>query len=172
MFGLTPKQGMIAISLPLLLIPLLGARHEGERIKISGMFRLAYVQQHAGPVGDVDGHVVMLTQAKGSNRNTGRTDYMDGAEAISVETADLIQGNGPHQGYITFSKNGETTVTKWNGKVTTVMRENVPMTSFEGSWTLATGTGQYQGVTGSGTYQGRMISPTEFTVDWKGEYSK
>lgn len=173
MFKLTPTGALTALSLPLLLIPLAGSRSAVEQVQVSGTSTLAYVKQQTADVGDVEGHALMLDQARGSNRNTGRTDYMSDAEVSNVEAADLVQGNGPHHGYLTFSKSGETAIAKWSGNVTTTLSQNkTPMTSFEGKWAFVKGTGQYQGITGSGTYRGRFTAQTEYTVDWKGEYSR
>ncbi len=173
MLRLTLKRTMTVLALSLLLIPVLAVSPRAERTKISGTANLAYANNQVANVGDVDGHILMLGEAKGSNRNTGQADYMNGAEVSNVETADLIRGNGPDQGYITFSKNGESTVAKWSGNVTTTLSpENTPMTTFAGTWTFVKGTGQYQGIKGSGTYKGRFTSQTTSIVDWQGEYSK
>jgi hypothetical protein len=89
---------------------------------------------------------------------------MDGAEVRSVELADLVQGNGSHQGYITFSQNGEEHVSKWSGKVTTVLGpDKKPRTTFEGTWT------KVKGPPGSGTYRGQMTAPNAYSVEWAGE---
>jgi hypothetical protein len=67
-------------------------------IRISGTLTMTFAERHPIPVGDAEGHVLVLAQAKGMNRNTGPTDYMAGGEVASTEIADLTQGNGPHQG--------------------------------------------------------------------------
>jgi hypothetical protein len=97
---------------------------------------------------------------------------MDGAQVTNREIADLTQGNGPHQGYITEILGADTTVTRWQGKVTTSLGpDQKPNTRFEGSWSKIKGTGQYEAVTGAGSYKGRMTSPTEYTIEWSGEIS-
>jgi hypothetical protein len=125
---------------------------------------------HPVAVGDTEGHVLISNHATGKNRSTGADKYMDGAEVANTETADLTQGNGPHQGYVIFSGAGERTVNKWNGKIATVMgSDKKPVTTFEGTWTKQSGTGRYGGVTGQGTYRGRMTSQNTYRVEWKGE---
>ena len=137
---------------------------------VSGRFTMKYSQQHALPVGDAAGPVLLANEAKGTNSNTGRTDYMNGAGVTNVEIADLTQGNGQHQGYVTFAKDGETSVSRWNGRVTTTLSaDKKPITTFEGTWAKVGGTGRYAGVDGKGRYKGRMLSPTEYVVDWEGE---
>jgi hypothetical protein len=141
-----------------------------EKLQIAGTFTGSSTQRQNIEVADAPGHVLVLSQAKGSNRSTGPTDYMDGAEIVNSEIADLIQGNGTHQGYVRMSKGGESTVTKWSGKVTTVLSpEKTPITTFEGTWSKVNGSGRFAGVSGSGTYKGRMTSQTEYVVDWQGE---
>jgi hypothetical protein len=150
---------------------LLAARpSDGGVARISGKLTMKYSQQHPLPLADAAGPVLLANEAKGTNSNTGQTDYMNGAAVRSLEIADLTQGNGSHQGYLTFSKDGDTTVDRWSGRVTTTLSaDKQPVTSFEGTWTKLTGTGRYQGITGSGRYKGRMVSPTEYEVEWDGQ---
>ena len=141
-----------------------------DRTKISGVFSMKVAQQHALPLASPADPVLLLTRSSGTNRNTGSSAYMDGAEVINHEIADLTQGNGPHQGYITEVVGADTAVTRWQGKVvTTLGADQKPDTRFEGSWTKVKGTGRYEGVTGAGSYRGRMTSATEYTVEWSGE---
>jgi hypothetical protein len=61
-------------------------------------------------------------------------------------------------------------VNRWSGRITTrTSSQDQPVTSFSGTWTKLEGTGRYEGISGSGRYKGRMISPTEFVVEWDGE---
>lgn len=156
--------------LPLLLAPL-GASRVAPVARVAGTLTMRYAEQRVLPLGDQSDPVLLQNQAKGSNRNTGPTDYMDGAQVTSIEIADLVQGNGPHQGYITFSKDGETARSRWSGKVKTVLAADgkTPVTTFEGTWTKLSGTGTYEGASGTGRYRGRMLSPTDYTLDWDGE---
>jgi hypothetical protein len=146
----------------------LPAMTEGERV--SGKFAMKYSQQHPLPTGDQAAPVLLASEAKGSNANTGPTEYMDGAAVTIVEVADLTQGNGAHQGYVTFAKGDETTLNRFNGRISTKLSaQKQPITTFKGSWTKISGTGRYAGVSGSGRYQGRMLSATEFAVEWEGD---
>jgi hypothetical protein len=141
-----------------------------ELSAISGVFSLKVGQQQTLPVASPADPVLLLTQSSGTNRSTGKSAYMDGAEVINREIADLTQGNGPHQGYITEFKGPDTTVTRYQGKViTTLGPDQKPVTRFEGTWSKLKGTGRYLDVTGAGSYKGSMISPTEYTVEWSGE---
>ena len=163
---------LLALGLPAITAATLGNEPLGEPLQISGVFSLKVSQQQALPVASPADPVLLLTQASGSNRNTGKSAYMDGAQVTSREIADLTQGNGPHQGYITEILGADTSVARWQGKVTTTLGpDQKPVTRFEGSWSKIKGTGQYEGVTGAGSYQGRMTSPTEYTIEWSGEIS-
>jgi hypothetical protein len=163
---------ILALGVPALTAATLGNEPVRERLQISGVFSMKVSQQQALPVATPADPVLLLTQSSGTNRNTGKSAYMDGAQVINREIADLTQGNGPHQGYITEILGADTTVTRWQGKVTTTLGpDQKPVTGFEGSWSKIKGTGQYQGVTGAGSYKGRMTSPTEYTVEWSGEVS-
>lgn len=140
------------------------------RTQVSGVFSMKVGQQHALPVADQAGPILLLTQSAGTNRSTGSSEYMDGSRVINREISDLTQGNGAHQGYITDIDGADTTVTRYTGKVATALSaDREPATSFQGTWTKLSGTGKYEGVTGSGSYKGRMLSPTDYTVEWSGE---
>jgi hypothetical protein len=166
----TLAYALVALGVPAITAATPGTSPTGERLRISGVFTMKVVQQQALQVATPGDPVLLLTQASGSNRSTGKSAYMGGAEVISREIADLTQGNGPHQGYITEILGADTTVTRWQGKVTTILGpDQEPITRFEGTWSKLKGTGQYEGVTGAGSYRGRMTSPTNYTVEWNGE---
>jgi hypothetical protein len=172
MFKSSVAYVLVALGVPAITAATLGTNPTGERLQISGVFTMKVVQQQALQVATPGDPVLLLTQASGSNRSTGKSAYMGGAEVISREIADLTQGNGPHQGYITEILGADTTVTRWQGKVTTTLGpDQRPITRFEGTWSKLKGTGQYEGVTGAGSYRGRMTSPTDYTVEWSGEIS-
>jgi hypothetical protein len=163
---------ILALGIPSLTAATLETAPARDRLQISGVFSMKVVQQQSLPVAGPADPVLLLTQASGTNRSTGKSSYMDGAQVINREIADLTQGNGPHQGYITEIQGPDTSVTRWQGKVTTTLgADRKPITSFTGSWSKQSGTGRYAGVTGAGTYSGRMTSPTEYTVEWSGEIS-
>jgi len=165
-------KAAVAAALPLVAFTLPGWSPAMAPSRIAGTFSAKYAEQHPLSVSDAEGHALMLGRVQGVNRSTGPTTYMDRANVTSLEFGDLVQGNGTHQGYITFSQGGDTVISKWNGKVTTTLSpDKTPKTSFAGTWTQVKGTGRYQDITGRGTYQGRFISQNEYTVDWKGEIS-
>lgn len=144
--------------------------HSGTRI--AGTVKLTADSQHVATVADGPMHALSLVQTRGSNTNTGETDYMPGARVTNVETSDLQQGNGPHQGYITFASAADTTISRWNGTVSTVLgADQRPVTTFKGKWTMVAGTGRYRTARATGTYEGRMDSAREYTVDWEGQMS-
>lgn len=154
----------------LLLYPLTQSGVSPTRLQVGGTFNMTYTQFHPVPVGDTEGHVLISNHATGTNRSTGRDRYMDRADVANTETADLTQGNGPHQGYVIFSSGGERTVNKWQGKITTVLgADKQRVTTFQGTWTKLSGTGSYAGVKGQGTYSGRMTGQNTYLVEWKGE---
>lgn len=136
---------------------------------VAGQFTGTYAKQEALPISGADGHLLMLSEAQGRNVGKSGSDYMDGAAIINREIADLLQGNGSHSGYVSMSMDGNETVSKWEGRVTTTLnKDGTPNTTFKGSWEAASGTGKYQGVKGNGTYQGYFTSQTDYVVDWNG----
>jgi hypothetical protein len=153
----------------LALFPLVGWTPAIERVKVSGRHIMTMTQQQS-IVGDRSGHVLMLSEAKGTNESTGSTTWMQGSTLLSVGTADLVFGSGSQQGYIVEVENGDTAYARWSGMVTTVLsKEKVPITTFGGQWTKFGGSGRFKGLSGAGIYKGRFTSPTEYTMEWSGE---
>jgi len=142
----------------------------GNYEKIQGQFNQAYTKQEAVTIPQTQGHMVMLTQSKGKNTNTNGAGYMHGAQVVIDEIIDLNQGNGPHSGYVIQTMpNGDETVTKYSGLVTTTLTlEGQPNTTMAGKWEKFRGKGQYTGVTGSGTYTGHFVSESEYVIDYNG----
>ncbi len=149
---------------PIVPLLLLAARPSGETARVAGIYTMTYSQRHPIPVPDAEGHVVIATEATGANRSTGPSSYEDGAQVTIVESADMTQGTGPHQGYAIMSLNGNVTVNHWTGKLTTVLdQDHHPATSFKGTWTSV------KGPAGRGTYEGRITGPDTYTVEWAGQ---
>jgi hypothetical protein len=163
------RAGLV-VGLPLAALAMLGWSAGGT--KISGTFSVRYAEQHPLAVPDAAGHNLVIGRAQGVNRSTGPTPYMDGGAVTNYEFADLTQGNGPQQGYISMSQGADSMISKWSGKVsTTLSSDKTPSTTLKGTWTKVRGTGRYRDVAGRGTYRGRFTSQTEYMVDWKGELS-
>jgi hypothetical protein len=176
-----PHWGTTPLTLTLGILAASGAMGAGFRyapaesvaIKIAGSAELSYTKHETLDVPDAPGHQLLLGQTTGTDKNTGPTDYFADASAVNVETADLAQGNGPHQGYYTMGKGADTAVAKWHGTVTTTMSpDKQPMTSFSGTWRYVHGAGQYANLKGSGTYKGHFLAQDRYAVTWEGTYSK
>lgn len=139
--------------------------------KISGSATLSYTKQEALPITDAPGHLLLMGELNGTNKNTGSSAYMDGATVVNREIVQLFQGNGSHSGFYTLSKDGSTATAMWKGEVTTVMAaDNTPQISFKGTWEYVAGSGKLQGIKGNGEYHGHFTSKTSYLVDWSGEY--
>jgi recombinational DNA repair protein RecT len=115
--------------------------------------------------------MLALGEVRGTNQNTSASDFFPNASAINVETADLTQGNGSHQGYYTMRNGGDAVTAKWQGTVTTVLGPNQqPQTSFNGTWEYTQGTGRYSGIQGSGVYEGEFLAEDRYLVRWQGDF--
>lgn len=136
---------------------------------MSGKSTMTQTKKEVVPVGDIEGHVVMLGESSGTNVSTGKWAFMDGAKARSIGIYDLTKGNGPQNGYFMLSKDGNETVVKVTGAFKTVLSpEGKPLTSMAGDWKYVKCTGIYAGCTGQGTYQGAFTAENEFVVEFKG----
>ena len=165
-------RSLLVIIIPFI-IGLTAVPAMAEYSNVSGSFKsVKYTKQEVIPVPQSQGHIIMLTNAASRNTDTSQTGYMDGAEVVISEIVDLNQGNGPSNGYVTFTmENGDEIVCKINGNIsTTVSEDGQPHTGFSGKWSYISGKGKYANITGSGNYQGHFVAKDEFVVDWKGYY--
>src|SRR3954453_13892476 len=104
-------------------------------VKISGQAELQYSKRENIDVPGREGHGLALGEVRGTNQNTSASDFFADVSAINVETADLMQGNGSHQGYYTMRKGDDAVTAEWHGTVTTVIGpDQQPQTSVNGTW--------------------------------------
>ena len=136
---------------------------------IAGKYTATYAFQKAMPVPDAKDHVFMLAETHATNKNTGPTDFLESAKVVNREILDITQGNGTHNGYITFTEKAGEITAKWDGVVrTTLTKAGQPHTTFNGDWAWTKATGHYAGHTASGTYQGHLPSRDKVYVEWEG----
>jgi hypothetical protein len=129
----------------------------------AGHIKAAYTRSQALPIADKPGHVLLATESKGKNTSTGGQEILNGWDVTVAAVADMEQGNGPYQGYVTFSKDDKTAVVKLDGKVTTVMAAGQPMTTIAGNFVDVSG--PYVGK--AGTFKTTMTSESTFVADWR-----
>jgi hypothetical protein len=164
---------LLALLVSLAMILALGATTSiaQQKMMVSGKMTQSYTKQENLDIGDVPGHVVSLAQENGTNVSTGENKFLDGADLANITFSDLVNGNGPHQGYVTLTKGPDGATASWKGNVTTVMsKEGKPTITFKGTFTWIKGMGQYANIQGTGTYSGHFTSETAMAVDWEGEY--
>ena len=170
MSRVVPRPAILAVLAALAALPLLALRRAPVAARVGGTMTMTYTQQHVTPLADTEGHVVITGHAIGTGRSTGPKPFMDGAEVTQVTLTELRQGNGPDQGYIIETKDGETVATRYTGSVKTVPApDGKAVTTFEGTWTKLGGSGRYAGITGAGGYRGRMAAPNASVIEWEGE---
>ena len=143
-----------------------------EKIKITGKITATVTESSAIKIGDLEGHTFLISRSEGTSASTGKNQFMDGALVVNHNFSDLIKGNGSHEGYVIFSKDGDNVTAAWKGKVTTTISSgNVPMTTMEGTYTYTKATFHSENIQGGGNYKGKYISDKTYVVEWEGEYS-
>ena len=143
-----------------------------QMTKISGKMTCAYTDRQAYESGYTEGHSLSLAESDGINISTGTNVFMDGAQVVNFSFADLVKGNGPHQGYVKLLKKDDVVISKWQGKIITTMSdEGTPLTTFDGTYSYVKGLGKFKNIQGKGTFRGKFISKMIYTVEWEGEYS-
>jgi hypothetical protein len=135
-----------------------------EKIKIEGK-RVGTSESKPIEVDDTEGHILSAGVSKG-------VDVVNDSIFITWSTADLVKGNGTHQGYSKgIEKNGDVYFATFKGRVSTTMSpQGKPLVTFEGTWSFYKGTGKWENAQGGGTYKGMYIGPGIYSYDWQGEY--
>jgi hypothetical protein len=103
-------------------------------------------------VGDVPGHVVGVVEFKGLSF------FADGEIATHTNPAtfDLINGSGPHQGYVVhYFDDGSTSIERYQGEAK--LSADGKRTVVSGTFQCVGGTGRFEGLKGEGTYRGERL---------------
>jgi hypothetical protein len=140
-----------------------------DQVRDAGSIDGEVVKRDMQPIPDQEGHVLILSESKGTAANPGGS--VDGFSVSIRESLDLSQGSGSQNGYVIFTKGSDEQVVKIHGTVRTVMKEGKPNTTFEGSYEVVAGKGALAESRGSGTYSGYFSTEDAFQVDWQGHKS-
>lgn len=130
-----------------------------------GHSKMTSEQQHVLPVSEADGHILMLSQDSGPMESIG---VIGNGTATDRGMNRLFQGNGEGQGYHTLNTKDGAVVVQWSGTVKTIIKDNIPNTSFKGTWEIIHGSGKFQNMEGYGDYDGYFTSETTRVINWKG----
>jgi len=165
------KSAGLFISIALIFIFCVSTSSAQEKIKIAGKITNTVTEDYQIKVGDVEDHTFTINKSEGTNISSGENSFMDSAAVVNHNFSDLIKGNGTNEGYVILSKEDDTVVAKWKGKVTTtISSENTPIITFEGTYNYTRGKGHFENIQGSGTYKGKYTSEKTYTAEWEGEY--
>lgn len=139
-------------------------------VRVSGTGELKYTKRETVEVPGQEGHMLLLGDSRGRNRNTSGDDFLADAEMVNVEIADLRASGGAQQGYISMTKGQETALARWTGiAIIKPGPGQQPQISFQGTWEYIHGTGRYHGIQGGGTYEGEFLDEERYAVRWEGE---
>ena len=167
----TLKSAGLLISIALIFIFCVSTSSAQEKIKIAGKMSNTVTEDYKIKVADAEDHTFSINKSEGTNISSGENSFMDSAAVVNHNFGDLIKGNGTHQGYVILSKEGDTVIGKWKGKVTTtISSDNTPIITFEGTYTYTSGKGRFENIQGNGTYKGKYTSEKTYTAEWEGEY--
>ncbi len=167
----TKAQHQLLGSLALLLVSATAFLPMPAKTAVSGVFTLTYVKPSVANGTNASGASIFISNARGTNKNTGQGKYLSGARVVNVDTAAMVQGNGTHSGQATFTDGTCTIVKRFTGATSTKMVKGNPESTFEGKWMVIRGTGAYAAATGNGTYKGRFETAAKYSVTWKGTIS-
>jgi hypothetical protein len=137
-----------------------------ESVKDTGGYDATYTKKDAQQIPDQEGHELVLNEATGTAASPGGP--LDGFSVIERGIADLSQGNGPQQGYVIFDKGSDRQIVRYEGRVTTTMKDGQPNTTMKGTYEVVNATGALAGTKGKGTYSGYFTAEGKYHIDWDG----
>ncbi|MBM3299883.1 MAG: hypothetical protein FJY85_08005 [Deltaproteobacteria bacterium] len=148
-------------------VAVVGDALAGEKVK----FRAAFyrVKVEAVPVGDEEGHLVVVVEDKGIATNLEGKKFLDGwaLRQMGLSDANRNVGTWSSQGYTEFTDpDGDKIYVAWQGKR---LQKDLP---GEGTVRLIKGTGKWQGIQGTGKWRSyypatdRLYSDVEWDVEW------
>jgi hypothetical protein len=133
--------------------------------KISGSFKGKATWLTTIPQPDVAGHEVSVVEITGVQKS--EDPHWNNANVTYWGVADAIAGNGAQVGcYSNRHADGDYDRGAFEARVITAAGK----TSLEGTWTMTSGTGRFNGATGHGTFRSRALSASEVECAWDGEY--
>ena len=121
-------------------------------------------------VGDVDGHVVAVSEAKGVTSNKEGKWFAEGwaYREWSLYDINLKTGLGSGHGYGDITdRDGNKCYFSWEGKAFTGGKFGTGY--WEGTWKYIKGTGKFVGIKGGGPFLGNTVGD-EICNDWEGEF--
>jgi hypothetical protein len=167
---MTKLANMLLVLSAMAAIGLASSSALAEQFKDAGGYDANYTKKDIQPIPDQEGHALVLNEASGTATSPG--DPLDGFSVIERGMADLRQGNGPQQGYVIFSKGSDQQIVRYEGLVTTTMKDGKPNTTMKGSYAVVGATGALAGTEGAGTYTGYFTAEDKYHVAWEGTRSK
>lgn len=138
-------------------------------IRVAGAAELTYTRREQVAVPGQEGHVLMVAESHGRNRDTTGDGFFADAETTAVELADIRTNGVAQEGYMRMEKGHDSALVRWTGTASIKAMAPSPQISFRGVWEYVQGTGRYEGVQGSGTYEGEFLEENRYAVRWDGE---
>jgi hypothetical protein len=159
---------VITLSLALLLLLAVPFVQAAERGKWTGRGVMYATSYQSIPVGDVEGHIIFLLEAKG----IGFGEPWGPCLIKDSETGDRTKGAGSTEGYAIWTyPDGSTITTKGKGVSRSTGPGKTGAGGGEGTWTFVSGTGKFQGIQGGGTSKFWHAGPGQAYADIEGEYT-
>jgi hypothetical protein len=159
---------VITLSLVLLLLLAVPFVQAGERGKWTGRGVMYATNYQSIPVGDVEGHIVFVMEAKG----IGFGEPWGPCLLKGVDAGDRTKGEGSTEGYgIWTYPDGSTITTKGKSVSRGAGLGKTSAAEGEFTWTFVRGTGKFQGIQGGGTGKFWVLGPGQWYSDSEGEYT-
>jgi hypothetical protein len=124
--------------------------------------------QYAVPVGDQQGHMAMMAQAK-CTFPEGEIGGIKMESSQDTFWGDIQGATSSDRGYAVVAvAGGDKAFVRFEGKTT--MKDGMP-SEGKGTWVFLGGTGKLKGLKGKGTYAGKAGADGSFLNDIEGEYT-
>ena len=166
------RRGVVGIIAAFVVVSLSFSAQAAEKKKVMGTNKhgplISRTVVPPAPGDDPKHELVALMIRR--DTTTSPDPHWDGTEQIVYEQIDQVEGTGTHRGYYRrLFKNGDTDYGPFEGKQKTTFKEDGSWeATWEGTYKVTGGTGNFKNIKGAGTYRGKATAQGAST-EWEGE---
>lgn len=141
-----------------------------EKSEVSGDVFLTVTKRTAAMSPHNTGESFSITESTGLlKQKSGSNRVLDGAQVISVGTADVTKGNGVGSSWGAYNQAGGSAYLHASSEIKTETGgDSKPMTTVSGKYEVVGGTGNLANLKGAGDFTVETTSPTTQTLHYSG----
>jgi hypothetical protein len=164
------RRGVVGVIAAFVVVSLSFSAQAAEKKKIMGTDKLGQPSDRTAVYpGDDPNHELVLYTRRDTTTSSD-PDWNETEVMIYGQDDQVVPGTGTHRGYSRrLFKNGEIYGSFEGMHKITFKEDGSRETTWEGTWKVTGGTGEFKNIKGSGTYRGKAASREGASTEWEGE---